>query len=258
MTILLLEDEPLVARTLHQFVRQTEPTATLHGPLPSVSAGLAYLQTHAQPDLIVADIQLSDGVSFDMFRQADLHCPVIFTTAYDEYAVRAFRLNSIDYLLKPLDPDELRAAFAKFHRWRGIATPNDLRQQFHSLLADLTTQHPTKRYRHRFTAHYLRQIVPVPQEQVACFCRDEVIYLHTLDGRKLITDYDTLDELEELTDPALFFRANRQFLLQLNAVAGYQPHYSGKLLVRLKLPDILEVSISKEKAMAFRHWFEGA
>ncbi|GAA4399558.1 LytTR family DNA-binding domain-containing protein [Nibrella viscosa] len=256
MTILLIEDEPLVAKNLVRMVQQLEPGAVVLGPLGSVSAGLAYLRSHTQPDLVVSDIQLSDGVSFDIFRQADLRCPVIFTTAYDEYAIRAFKLNSIDYLLKPIDPDELKSAFAKYHQWHGTSAGTDFREQLRDLLLDFTEHAPAKKYKRRFTGHYLRQIVPVPQEQVACFTRDEVIYLYTADGHKLITDYSTLDELEDLTDPTVFFRANRQFLLHLAAIAGYQSHYSGKLLVLLKKPHDIEVAISKEKAPMFREWFE--
>ncbi|GAA4450142.1 LytTR family DNA-binding domain-containing protein [Nibrella saemangeumensis] len=256
MTILLIEDEPLVAKNLVRLVQLLEPGAVVLGPLGSISDVLTFMRSHPQPDLVVSDIQLSDGVSFDIFRQAELHCPVIFTTAYDEYAIRAFKLNSIDYLLKPIDPDELKAAFTKYHQWRGTSAAPDFREQLRDLLLDFTEQGPGKKYKRRFTGHYLRQIVPVPQEQVACFTRDEVIYLYTADGHKLITDYSTLDELEALTDPAVFFRANRQFLLHLDAIAGYQSHYSGKLLVMLKKPNDVEVTISKEKAPMFREWFE--
>lgn len=255
MTILLIEDEPLVARTLEKLVRQLEPDAAIAGPLGSVGAIHHYLANHPLPDLIVSDIQLSDGISFDAFRETEVSCPVIFTTAYDEYAIRAFKLNSIDYLLKPIEPDELKAAFGKFHRWQpdGI----DFKLQFREFLSDLAGSGTARKYKRRFTAHYLRQVVPVAQEQVCCFCRDEVIYLHTLDGQKLITDYNTLDELEDLTDPSVFFRANRQYLVNLNAIASYQPHYSGKLLLTLRKPTTLEIIISKEKSSAFREWFEG-
>nr|WP_293833750.1 LytTR family DNA-binding domain-containing protein [uncultured Arsenicibacter sp.] len=255
MTILLIEDEPLVAKTLEKMVRKLEPDATITGPLASVAETCTFLQTQPSPDLIVSDIQLADGVSFDIFQQADMACPVIFTTAYDEYAIRAFKLNSIDYLLKPIDPEELQAAFAKFHRWQPDG--QSFKQQFREFLADLSTEGTTRKYKRRFTAHYLRQIVPVAQEKVACFCRDEVIYLHTTEGQKLITDYNTLDELEDLTDPAVFFRANRQYLVNLEAIAGYQPHYSGKLLLTLHKPCTAEIIISKEKAPVFRDWFEG-
>ncbi|CCH52495.1 two component transcriptional regulator, LytTR family [Fibrisoma limi BUZ 3] len=254
MTILLIEDEPVVARQLEKLVRQLEPQATIDGPLPSVEQVADYLQNNPRPDLIISDIQLSDGVSFDVFGRLEVSCPIIFTTAYDEYAIRAFKLNSLDYLLKPIDPDDMQSALAKFHRWQPDG--DNFQQQFRAFLADMTGHSTHKSYKRRFTGHYLRQIVSVPQEQVAYFCRDEVIYLHTLTGQKLITDYVTLDELEELVDPAAFFRANRQYLVHLEAITGYQPHYSGKLLLTLRQPSSLEITISKDKAPAFRKWFE--
>lgn len=256
MTILVIEDEPLVAKNLVRLIRDLEPQSVVIGPIGSVSEVLTYIRHHIQPDLVVSDIQLSDGVSFDIFRQADLRCPVIFTTAYDEYAIRAFKLNSIDYLLKPVDPDELKGAFAKYHEWRGQGASPDFQEQLRDLLLNFSEHSPARKFKRRFTGHYLRQIVPVPQEQVACFSRDEVIYLYTTDGHKLITDYNTLDELEDLIDPDVFFRANRQFLINLNAIAGYQSHYSGKLLVTLRKPHEVEITISKEKAPMFREWFE--
>ena len=255
MTILLIEDEPLIARQLLKLVRQLEPEATVDGPLGSVQAVVEYLQAH-RPALIIADIQLSDGVSFEAFRQVNLNVPVIFTTAYDEYAIQAFKLNSIDYLLKPIDPKELSAALAKYHRWQ----PNgiDLADQFRTLLSQLSGQAPTPTYKRRFFAHFGRQIIPVSEGQIAYFHRDELIYLYTTDGRKLITDYRTLDELNELVDPSRFFRANRQFLISANVVVSYLPQFTGKLAVRLQSPfETVEILISREKASGFRQWLEG-
>lgn len=256
MTILLIEDEPLIARQLLKLVHQLEPGATVAGPVDSVQSVVDYLSTQPRPDLIISDIQLSDGVSFDAFQQVELNVPVIFTTAYDEYAIRAFKLNSLDYLLKPIDPDELRAALAKYHRRQPTGT--DIADQFRQFLTQFSEQQQSPQYKRRFMAHHGRQIVPVPQEQVACFVRDELIYLHTTDGQKLVTDYKTLDELTTLLDPMRFFRANRQFVIALDAVAGYRPHYSGRVEVLLQKPcDRLEIQVSKERAAQFRDWFEG-
>ncbi|WP_020602854.1 LytR/AlgR family response regulator transcription factor [Spirosoma spitsbergense] len=258
MTILLIEDEPLIARQLQKMVRQLEPDATIHGPLGSVQSICTYFTTpQPAPDLVIADIQLSDGVSFDAFRQVGLTVPVIFTTAYDAYAIRAFKLNSIDYLLKPVDPNELKASLEKFHRWSASPVP-DFSEQLRQAMAQLAGTTDVPHYKRRFSGHYLRQIVFVPQEAVAYFLRNELIYLHTTEGKKLVTDYKTLDELEELVDPARFFRANRQCVVALDAIAGYRPHDGQKLLVLLKAPhDSFELIVSKEKAGAFRNWMEG-
>lgn len=254
MTILLIEDEPLIAKQLLKLAQQLEPGAAVAGPLGSVQSVVDYLTTQPRPDLIISDIQLSDGVSFDAFQQIELNVPVIFTTAYDEYAIRAFKLNSLDYLLKPIDPDELQAALAKYHRWQ--PTGVDFADQFRSFLTQLSN--PAPAYKRRFMAHHGRQIVPVSQEQVACFVRDELIYLYTADGQKLVTDYKTLDELTTLLDPARFFRANRQYVIALDAVAGYRPHHTGRVEILLKKPcDRLELQVSKERAAQFRDWFDG-
>jgi len=262
MTILLIEDEPLIARQLQKLVRQLEPGATIDGPLASVQSICDYFRLNRAtarpaPDLVIADIQLSDGVSFEAFQQVGLDVPVIFITAFDEYAIRAFKLNSIDYLLKPIDPNDLKTALAKYHRW----VANDMTgfgEQFQQFLNQILEKPTTPQYKRRFTGHYLRQIMSVSQEQTAFFLRNELIYLYTIDGRKLITDYKTLDELEELLDPACFFRANRQCLVHLDAVAGYRPLDNSKLQVALKSPnEALELLVSKEKAAAFRHWIEG-
>ncbi|GAB3768359.1 LytTR family DNA-binding domain-containing protein [Spirosoma horti] len=262
MTILLIEDEPLIARQLQKLVRQLEPGATIDGPLASVQRICDYFRTNRAtarpaPDLVIADIQLSDGVSFEAFQQVGLDVPVIFITAFDEYAIRAFKLNSIDYLLKPIDPDDLKTALAKYHRWAANGMTG-FGEQFQQFLNQILEKPTTPQYKRRFTGHYLRQIMSVSQEQTAFFLRNELIYLYTIDGRKLITDYKTLDELEELLNPACFFRANRQCLVHLDAVAGYRPLDNSKLQVALKSPnEALELLVSKEKAAAFRHWIEG-
>ncbi|GAB4035271.1 LytR/AlgR family response regulator transcription factor [Spirosoma jeollabukense] len=262
MTILLIEDEPLIARQLQKLVRQLEPSAVIDGPLASVQAVCDYFSGlraagHPLPNLVISDIQLADGVSFEAFRQVNLSSPIIFTTAYDEYAIRAFKLNSLDYLLKPIDPEELKAALAKYHRWLLTDTAG-FGEQFRHFLHQMAEQTPSIQYKRRFTGHHLRQIISVPQEQVAYFIRNELIYLHTIEGKKLVTDYKTLDELEDLVDPACFFRANRQCLVYLDAIAGYRPYDSSKLQVLLKSPnEALELIVSKEKASAFRNWVEG-
>jgi two-component SAPR family response regulator len=128
MKILLIEDEPLVAKNLENLVKKLEPNAVLLATISSVKESLDWFKTNAEPDLILADIQLSDGVSFDIFKEIQPQCPIIFTTAYDEYAIRAFKLNSIDYLLKPIDKDELRVAFDKFKKLNHAPYQDDFKE----------------------------------------------------------------------------------------------------------------------------------
>lgn len=162
-----------------------------------------WLKQHPEPDLILSDIQLADGVSFDIFQELNLSCPIIFTTAYDEYAIRAFKLNSIDYLLKPIDKQELERAFEKLQRWKNTPQQELFPQQLRDLLTDLGNR-SGKKYKHRFTAHFQRSVVAVADTRIAYFVREEVIWLITTDNQRLITDYQSLDEVEELLDPLTF------------------------------------------------------
>lgn len=254
MEILILEDEPLVSRSLMVAVRELEPEARLIGPIESVKDALAWFQNNPNPDLILSDIQLSDGVSFDLFRKVSTHCPIIFTTAYDEYAVRAFKLNSVDYLLKPIDPDELKQAFEKYHRNRS-AVNLTLDDQLGVLLTQLE-QKAVPAYKRRFLAHHHRTVVAVTEARVAYFVRDEVIWLVTTNGQRLITDHTSLDELDEILDPGVFFRANRKYFVRKEALEGYRTHHTGKLELSLVDQEEDEITVSKEKAPLFRKWFE--
>lgn len=255
MKILLIEDEPLVAKNLEKLVKQLEPNAVLLATIGSVKESLDWFKANAEPDLILSDIQLSDGVSFDIFQEIQPQCPIIFTTAYDEYAIRAFKLNSIDYLLKPIDKDELRSAFEKFKQ-RNSTTKHDFREQLSYLLSDLDNRSTSPKFKTRFTAHYQRNIVAVTTERISCFFRDEVIWIQTTDNQRLITDYNSLDEIEELLNPEGFFRANRQFIVNKQSIESYRTHFTGKIELKLVVSAKEEIVVSKEKAHQFRGWFE--
>jgi two-component system LytT family response regulator len=253
MKILLIEDEPLVAKNLENLVKQLEPTSTLLATIGSVKETLDWFKNNTEPDLILSDIQLSDGVSFDIFQEIQPQCPIIFTTAYDEYAIRAFKLNSIDYLLKPIDKEELRSAFEKFKK---LNNADGFKEQLNHLLSDLENRSTLPKFKTRFTAHHQRNIVAVTVERIACFFRDEVIWIQTTDNQRLITDYNSLDEIEELLNPAIFFRANRQFIANKQAIESYRTHFTGKIELKLVVSTKDEIVVSKEKAHQFRGWFE--
>jgi two-component system, LytTR family, response regulator len=255
MKILLIEDEPLVAKNLENLVKQLEPNATLLATIGSVKETLDWFKNNSEPDLILSDIQLSDGVSFDIFQEIQPQCPIIFTTAYDEYAIRAFKLNSIDYLLKPIDKDELRSAFEKYKRLSN-STNQDFREQLTHLLSDLENRSTAPKFKTRFTAHHQRNIVAVTIERIACFYRDEVIWIQTTDNQRLITDYNSLDEIEELLNSEGFFRANRQFIVNKQTIESYRTHFTGKIELKLVVSTKDEIVVSKEKAHQFRGWFE--
>lgn len=256
MKILLIEDESLVAKNLENLVKQLEPTVILLATIGSVKESLDWFKSNAEPDLILSDIQLSDGVSFDIFQDIQPQCPIIFTTAYDEYAIRAFKLNSIDYLLKPIDKEELRCAFEKFKKLNYTPNQNNFKEQLTDLLHDLENRTALPKFKTRFTAHHQRNIVAVTTERIACFYRDEVIWIQTTDNQRLITDYNSLDEIEELLNPEGFYRANRQFIVNKQTIESYRTHFTGKIELKLVVITKDEIVVSKEKAHQFRGWFE--
>lgn len=253
MNILILEDEPLVAESLMKLVRQLEPGANIAGPVQSVQDARKRLEVDT-PDLIISDIQLSDGISLDVFTDYNIQCPIIFTTAFNEYAIRAFKVNSIDYLLKPVDKNELKSALDKFHLLQSKFGNETYLQQIGELFKDFQG---SKKYKERFTVHHGRNVVLIPSNEIACFSKEEVIYLVNQEGKKYITDYRSLDEVEELLNPAQFFRANRQHIISLPFIASMHSDESSKIYLRMKLPACDDIVISKEKAASFRRWVEG-
>lgn len=249
MKILVIEDEPLVASDLVNLLKRVEPLAQVEAVLSSVVSAKKWFTENPLPDLILSDIQLSDGISFDIFENLHLSCPIIFTTAYDDYAIRAFKLNSIDYLLKPVDGQELSRALAKY---RSLSTENILGEQLKTLM---NTWGPStqKKYKERFLTLHRNTLIPITQQEIAFLHKEELIYLHTLSNEKFITEHQTLDEIENLLDPQVFFRVNRQYILHIQSVGRIKTTHKG-LTVQLKPPFNTEIDISREKALAFKNW----
>lgn len=248
MKILIIEDEPLAARDLQTLVSRVDASSEILGVLTSVASAKKWFSAHKRPDLILSDIQLSDGISFEIYEDLKLACPIIFTTAYDDYAIRAFRLNSIDYLLKPVDEKELSAALRKY---RSLATANIPGEQLRGLLSGW--DQADKKYKERFLSIHKNTLVPVPQNEIAFFHKEELIFLHTVTGEKYISEFQTLDEIENLLDPKYFFRVNRQYIVHIVSVARIKATHKG-LTVQLKPPSRAEIDISREKAAAFKSW----
>jgi DNA-binding LytR/AlgR family response regulator len=253
MKVLIIEDEPLVAVSLKKLLTQLEPDATIFGPIESVSEAKDWLAKHNEPDLVLSDIQLSDGIALEIFNTEKIHCPIIFTTAYNDYAIRAFKLNSIDYLLKPIDKTDLEAALKKFHLLQSKFANKDYLQQIASLFSNFNNG---KKYKERFAVHLGRNVTLVPVDDIALFTKEEIIYLINRQGKKFITDYRSLDEVQELLDPKNFYRANRQTILHLPFVESYRTDDTGKITIKMRLTKTDDIIISKEKAAEFKKWFE--
>jgi DNA-binding LytR/AlgR family response regulator len=201
------------------------------------------------------DIQLNDGVSFDLFNHVDIRCPIIFTTAYNEYALRAFKVNSIDYLLKPIDKNDLQASLEKYKK----STPMyglELKDQIRQAIDHLSSSHQTKVYKERFMVHSGKSLSVVSQGNVGYFLKDTLIYLVTLDKQQFLTDFQTMEELEDLLNPKFFYRANRQYIISVNAVESFRTDIYSKLILQLKVPLNVSVDISREKAQTFKTWIQ--
>ena len=258
---LIVEDEPLAARRLADMLaRQAEPVQVL-GTAESVAQAVALLQApRPAPDVLFLDIQLADGLSFGIFEQAAVACPVIFTTAYDQYALQAFKVNSVDYLLKPIDEDELSAALRKLRALRAApapAAPAPDAALIGQLLAQLRQAPAASSYKTQFVVRVGEHLKVVPLEQIAYFFSlEKATFLQTTEGRKFVVDY-TMDQLETLLDPRRFFRLNRAYLAQQTAIHDIVHYTNSRLQTVLKpaAPDA-QVLVSREKVNVFKSWLD--
>lgn len=248
MKVLIIEDELLAAKDLTNLLLRLDPHIQIMETLSSVRDARKWFDENSPPDLILSDIQLSDGNSFEIFEPLHLHCPIIFTTAYDEYAIRAFKLNSIDYLLKPIDIEELESAFLKY---KSLNIENILGEQLKTLVRQWGST--DRKYKERFLTLHRNMLVPVLQNDVAFFHKEELIYLCTRENEKFISEHQTMDEIESLVNPEIFFRVNRQYIIHIQSVGKIKTTHKG-LTVLLKPPFDLEIDISREKATAFKKW----
>ena len=257
MTIhaLIIEDETLIAQQLQRKINAVANDVQILAILPSLELAREWFSDNPEPDLLFMDIQLGDGISFELFEDFSLKCPVIFTTAYDEYAVRAFKVNGIDYLLKPVDTEELGIAIQKA---RLILTNLDIPP---SPIPDLiqTFQNPDKQvpiFKEKFIISVKRSWIPIMTKDIALFLKDSLIYIYTFSGERYITDYDVLEDVEELLNPKHYYRTNRQSIVHIEAIKSIKLLENQKLVVHMKAPLTLSQNVSREKAPAFKKWWE--
>ncbi len=250
MRLLIVEDEQLLARQLTKLVLTLEPEMEIAGQTNSIETTVEWLNNNEAPDLVLMDIELADGQCFEIFNQFRVKSPVIFTTAYDEYVLRAFKVNSIDYLLKPIKPAELRSALDKWKELTAVQPMNGLR----FLLNDLIKARDSESYRKRFLVKKGQQMISVDTSEIAFFtAKNTLNYITTKSKQRFLLDY-TLDDVEQLVEPSHFFRANRQFILAHDVISAFHPWFNGKLKVETRLPTEDDIIISREKAPQFREW----
>lgn len=249
LTIIIIEDEKPAARLLQRKIEKLGFTITT--VLHSVAESLVWFQNNLHPDLIFLDIQLSDGLSFELFEQIDIKSSVIFTTAYDTYALRAFKLNSIDYLLKPIDEDELSVAISKFnHQFQ----KNTLSNLDIDAIKRMLVNPITKEYKKRFSIKIGQQLKVISIDDIECiYSENKGTYLHTIDNRDYLIDA-TLEELETEINPKDFFRVSRKFIIPLIAVKEIQVYSNSRLKIILPTYKGDEVIVSREKVTDFKQW----
>jgi len=256
MKILIVEDEELAAQRLAQLIRESEPAAEITGPLDTVTATVAHLKTNPVYDLIFLDIQLADGKSFTVFEECRVVTPVIFTTAFDEYALQAFELNSIDYLLKPVNREKLRTSLEKFRRLKEYYTTENPNGQLYELIKSLKMP-PTANYKDRFLISKGDALIPVKVSEISCFyAEDKEVFLLTHDNKRYIIPH-SIEELSEKLNPALFFRANRQFIVSADAIRKVHNYFNYKFKVEIAADPKLEIIVSRLKTAAFKTWLNG-
>lgn len=249
LDLIIIEDEKPAARLLQRKVEKLglKVTKMLH----SVEESIAWFQNNSHPDLIFLDIQLSDGLSFELFEQIEIKSAVIFTTAYDEYALRAFKLNSIDYLLKPIDEDELSVAISKFKNQFQKSTVSNL--DFEAIKRMLINP-LEKEYKSRFSVKIGQQLKVISIDEIECFySENKGTYIHTIDNRDYLID-STLEVIEAEINPKEFYRVSRKFIVPLKAVKEIQVYSNSRLKIILPTYKDDEVIVSRERVSDFKEW----
>jgi len=252
LTVLIVEDEAPAVRRLESLLMSYDPAIRITAIIDSIEDAVLWFKTCPHPDLVFMDIMLADGQSFEIFEQVDLRIPVIFTTAYDEFAIKAFKVNSIDYLLKPIEAEKLEFSLTKYKSL--LLTPEKMKQVMESLLAGKFTTQAAPAYKTRFLVKVGDKFVPVQISDVSYFSfEDKLTFLNTAEGKRYMLDY-TLDELEAITDPHYFFRLNRQIIVSFDTIKTVHNYFNGKLKVYLNnaLPE--GIVVSKDKAQLLKSW----
>ena len=256
MNILIVEDEDLAVKKLKKTLFSVDESANIVGEADSIKSTVSWLQNNPSPDLILMDIELADGQSFEVFNHVEVKSPVIFITSYDEYALKAFKVNSVDYLLKPVQKEDLQLALEKFRQMKKMyATEQESPTlSIDVLVKELQQKLQTKEYRKRFLVKHGQKLVSVEVDEIAYFFSDgRLNFFKTNDNRKFVVDY-TMDELNDMLDPDKYFRISRSFYISVNSVGQIHEYFGNRLLLHLKPETDKEAIVSREKVTDFKNW----
>lgn len=251
MKAVIIEDESIASRRLANLIAEIAPEIEISAQLTSVENGLKWFKINPLPQVIFLDIQLNDGYGFDILDALDDHPPVIFTTAFNEYALRGFKYNGLDYLLKPIDKNDLQIALNKFRKNSGRTTeaiPSDKLEQIKNLF--------NKEYKHRFMVKVGNQFKSFNVEDIAFFKSHEgLIFLYTHTGQSYPVEY-TIDQLENILNPVQFFRINRKFMVSVKSVIEIHSYFNSRLLLKLMPKEKEQVVVSRERTTNFKRWLD--
>lgn len=249
MEAVIIEDESLAAQALQKLIGEVSPETNIIATLESIEDSVDWLATHPMPDVLFMDIHLADGSSFAIFEQVEVTCPIIFTTAYDEYALKAFEVNSIDYLLKPINKDDLQRALNKYQT---LTAPIDNKENIDALMTQLGSK---KKYKSCFLIPERDKLIPLATNNIACIFIDlKTVKAISFDKHTYYMS-QTLDELMNQLDPEVFFRANRQFIVSRHAIKDISIWFGNKLSLNLTIDVPEKIIISKARVSEFKNWF---
>lgn len=248
MKVLILEDENLAAENIAAMLTETDKDIEIVGSLRSVESATEWLTRNPHPDLIVSDVQLLDGLCFEIFSRVKIDKPVIFTTAFDQYAIRAFEVHSIDYLLKPIQQSKLEQSLKK------LKSRSQPPVKFEEVLSYLKSQQ--QEYKSRFMVRIGQRILAIPVENIAYFSSEsKLTYIVTSENKRYPFDLP-LDEVDQQLDPKIFFRINRQYIVRFSAIAEIHPYFKGRIKLKLNPDQSEEIVVSSERTPEFKKWLD--
>lgn len=256
MKVLIIEDEELAVKKLRKTLNAVDESAEVVGVADSIRSSVNWLQNNPSPDIILMDIELCDGQSFEIFDKVDVKSTVIFTTSYDEFALKAFKVNSVDYLLKPVQKDDLHVAIEKYKKLKTLYKDANESPVFNieNLVKELQQKMQGKEYRKRFLVKQAQKLVSIETDQIAYFYSDgRLNFFKTFDNKKFVVDY-TMDELEEMLDPEKYFRISRSFYVSINSVDQIHDYFGNRLMLYLKPQVDKEALVSRERVSDFKRW----
>lgn len=249
--VLIIEDEAKTARELANILKHIDDGINVLTILDSVEQSVQWFATNKQPDLIFSDIQLADGLCFDIYNQVSVKSPIIFCTAFDEYLMNAFDTNAVSYLLKPITREKVEKALDKFHVLKAVFEKEESSKNLTGLLHQLKYNYKTA-----LLVHQKEKIIPIQVKDIAFFYLDKtIINITTIANQKYYLS-SAMDDIEQMLDPSLFYRANRQFLINKTAVANAERFFARKLVAKLKVETPETIIVSKAKASEFLQWLE--